>query len=96
MVSARLDGGTATIELDRDPKQPVPVWVRSEYFPSWVTEDGGPVYMATPTFQLVFARDRTVRLRFERGPIEHAAALATILGLVVVAWLARRPRPSSP
>ncbi len=92
VASARLEGGTATIELDRAPAEPTPVWVRQEFFPSWSSEGGEPVYLATPTFQLVFAREQRVELRFERGPTERGAGLLTVLGIGVVGLLARRPR----
>jgi hypothetical protein len=95
VVSARLEGGVATIELDRAPDAPTPVWVRQEFFPSWEATSGGdgePVYMATPTFQLTFARTKQVELRFTRGFIERGAALLTLIGALGVALLARAAR----
>jgi hypothetical protein len=90
VVRASLDGGVATLELDRTPDRPTPVWIHQEFFPNWQTDDGGPVYLATPTFQLAFARGQKLRLRFERGTVEHVAALLTLLGLAVLASLARQ------
>ena len=97
VASARLDGGHVTIELDRAPETPVPVWVRQGYFPSWTSSDGEPVHLATPTFQLTFARGRTVELRFERGRVEWLAWLASVTGLALLglfarAWASLRPR----
>lgn len=90
VTAARLDGGRATIELSRAPERPVPVWIRQEYFPMWKSAGGEPVYLATPTFQLTFARERTLGLRFERGPLEWSAGLLSLLGLGIVVGLWRR------
>ena len=90
VASARLEGARASITLDRDPERPTPVWIRRGYFPSWASEGGEPVYMATPTFQLTFAHRRAVELRFERGPVEWTARLLGAIGLALVAALLRR------
>lgn len=92
VVAAELEGESADITLSREPDRLVPVWVRQGYFPSWENPDGEPVYMATPTFQLTFTRQREVHLRFSATAVEHAGRLASLVGLLAIcrALLARR------
>ncbi len=89
VASARLDGRDAEVDLDRAPEQPVPIWVRQGYFPSWKNDSGEPVYLATPTFQLTFAKERTTKLHFRFTKVDWIARVLSLLGLGVVAALFR-------
>jgi LPXTG-motif cell wall-anchored protein len=62
----------------------VPVWVRQGYFPTWTNPEGEPVYMATPTFQLTFVRQREATVRIQRGGLERGSALLSVVGLALV------------
>jgi hypothetical protein len=99
VTSARLDGREAEVVLDREPEKPVPIWVRQGYFPSWKNDSGEPVYLATPTFQLTFARARTTQLHFRFTPVDWIARLLSLVGLVVAGalfrWFPRDVGPES-
>jgi hypothetical protein len=84
LKSARLEGERLELELDAEPSRPVPVWVRQGYFPTWTNPEGEPVYMATPTFQLTFVRQREATVRIQRGGLERGSALLSVAGLALV------------
>jgi hypothetical protein len=99
VVSSKLEGERLDLELDSEPTQPVPIWVRQGYFPTWKNPEGEPVYMATPTFQLTFVRQREATLRIQRGGLEWVSALLSLLGvalLVTAVLSARRPPAVAP
>jgi hypothetical protein len=85
-----LDHGVTTIELDQAPERPVPIWVRQSFHPRWQVA-GEPVYLATPTFQLVFARTQTTVLSTS-GSRGGTATVLALLGLLAVAVVATWPR----
>jgi len=87
---ADLDGGIARIHLDQQPDRVIPVWIRQGYFPNWSLPDGEPVYMATPTFQLIFTRQSEIELRFERTPVEWVGRIASLLGLAAIAFVVQK------
>ncbi|MBK9264905.1 MAG: hypothetical protein IPM54_34630 [Polyangiaceae bacterium] len=89
VTSATIEGDFVRVELDRDPDRAFPLWIRQTYFPNWTTPSGEPVYMATPTFQLVFATSRDIELRFSRSRAEWAGRLASLIGLLVIAVVFR-------
>jgi hypothetical protein len=93
LKSARLAGERVELELDAEPSRPVPVWVRQGYFPTWSNPEGEPVYMATPTFQLTFVRQREAALRIQRGGLEWGAALLSLVGLALVVGAAVTASP---
>lgn len=86
VTEATLDGRSATVKLNRAPDAPVPVWVRQAYFPSWRSDSGEPVYMATPTFQLTFTRQQTTNFSFRLGRADLVARTLSVLGLLLAFW----------
>jgi hypothetical protein len=92
--SATLDGDETTIALDAAPPADVevPVFVKQGYFPNWTQVDGpratrpnqARVYLASPTFQLTFARAATLHLRFATDPPERLGWLLTLFGLALI------------
>ena len=86
VVSARLEGERLDLTLDTAPTEPVPVWVRQGYFPTWRNPEGEPVYLAAPTFQLTFVRQREAAVRIQRGRLEWGAALLSLMGVALLVW----------
>lgn len=96
VVSAELGREHTVVRLSRAPTEPVPVLIKQSYFPSWATTDGAPIYMASPTFDLVFATKQELRLELTSPWVERVSALFSLLAavalLVGVAW-SRIPWP---
>jgi hypothetical protein len=94
VVAARLDGNRLRVTLENPGDEPTPVWIRMNYFPSWIADDAADIYLATPVFMLVFATGDSLTLRFSRRWPEHTGAILSLLGigaLLGMAWSWRRP-----
>jgi hypothetical protein len=61
-----------------------PVLVRISYHPRWQSTTGERVWLAGPSFMLVFPRGESFELVFGDGPPVHAGHAATVLGLVLL------------
>ncbi len=90
VAAVELDGERTTVTLDRRPEEPVPIWVKQSYLPNWVDRDGGDVYLAFPTFQLAFARQRELELRFAPHAASRWGWALSLVGLVCVLALGWR------
>jgi len=90
----RIDDQRITIENARPGH---PLLVRVSYHPRWQATTGEKVWLAAPSFMLVFPKGERVELVFGDGPPVVAGRIASILGwaifLVAVTPLARVARP---
>jgi hypothetical protein len=88
VASVRFDGERTEIELEAAPAHETPVWIKQGYFPLW-RHDGEPVELATPTFQLTWARpgERRLALTLAHAPAERAGDLLGIMGLLGIGVL---------
>jgi hypothetical protein len=69
----------------------VPVLVKTSYFPNWeVTGAEGP-YRVTPNLMVVIPTDTEVSFHYGRTPVDLLALGMTLLGIVGLVLLARRP-----
>lgn len=95
VAAVELDGGVTAVTLSAEPPAPVPVWVQQGHLPNWRRDDGSPVYLASPTFQLTFACERRIELRFRPTRAAWVGGVASLLGLALAAgWELRRRRAS--
>ncbi|MCB0971177.1 MAG: hypothetical protein KDA97_06620, partial [Acidimicrobiales bacterium] len=69
----------------------VPVLVKTSYFPNWEVEGAEGPYRVTPNLMVVVPTDTEVSMHFGRTPIDLLATGMTLLGIVGVVVLARRP-----
>jgi hypothetical protein len=70
----------------------VPVLVKTSYFPNWVAEGADGPYRVTPNLMVVIPTDTEVRIGYTRTPVDLVAAAMSVLGLVGLVLLVRRPR----
>ncbi|MGB3055209.1 MAG: hypothetical protein WBB52_10180 [Acidimicrobiales bacterium] len=70
----------------------VPVLVKTSYFPNWVAEGADGPYRVTPNLMVVVPTSTEVKLEYSRTPIDLAATFMSLLGLVGLLLLARRPQ----
>ncbi len=69
----------------------VPVLVKASYFPNWVADGADGPYRVTPNLMVVVPRSKHVDMRYARTPVDVAAMGLSVLGLVAVVLLVRRP-----
>jgi hypothetical protein len=85
-----IETGTDTISFSVS-EPGVPVLVRTSAFPNWQVEGAEGPYRVTPNLMVVVPTERDVSLHFGRTPVDYLAIGMTLLGLVGLVWLARRP-----
>ena len=73
-----------------------PVLVKASYFPNWAVDGAQGPYRVTPNLMVVVPTANHVHLHYENTNVEYAAYLLTLLGIVLVIVLARRPPPLMP
>jgi hypothetical protein len=69
----------------------VPVVVRASYFPNWKVEGAEGPYRLTPNLMVVVPTEEDVRLHYGWVPIDVISWLLTIVGVVGLVVLIRRP-----
>ena len=70
----------------------VPVLVKTSYFPNWVAEGARGPYRVTPNLMVVVPTATEVRITYSRTPVDLAAAGLSVLGVLGLVLLARRPQ----
>jgi len=68
-----------------------PVLVKSSYFPNWQASGAKGPWRVTPNLMVVVPTEKHVSLHYGHTPVDGVAWGLTILGLVGLVWLARRP-----
>jgi hypothetical protein len=69
----------------------VPVLVKMSYFPNWQVSGADGPYRAAPNFMVVVPHDTHVELTYGRTPVEYVSYALTLLGIVGLVLLIRRP-----
>ena len=88
---SNIDVGDESISFDVD-EVGVPVVVKVSYFPNWQVSGADGPYRVAPNFMVVVPTDTHVELTYGRTPVEYASYTATLLGIVGLILLARRPQ----
>src|SRR5690606_10376500 len=83
--------GEESLSFDVD-EVGVPVVAKMSYFPNWRVSGAEGPYRVAPNFMVVVPTDTHVELTYGRTPVEYASYAATLLGIVGVVLLARRPQ----
>ena len=88
---SNIEVGEESISFDVDDVG-VPVVVKMSYFPNWQVSGAEGPYRVAPNFMVVVPTDTHVELTYGRTPVEYASYTATLLGIVGLVLLARRPQ----
>jgi hypothetical protein len=70
----------------------VPVLVKMSYFPNWRADGAEGPYRVAPNFMVVIPNDTHVELTYGRTGVEWLSYALTLLGVVGLVLLIRRPR----
>lgn len=73
LISVSEGQGNIDIKLEGQPKEKVPVILRTTFHPSWVSYGSDQLYPVTPFYMLTFA-DRSFEARFRRDKLDRVAA----------------------
>ena len=73
------------------PEPGVPVLVKMSYFPNWSVSGAEGPYRVTPNLMVVIPTDTEVSFTYDRTPPDLIGAALTVLGLIGLVVLARRP-----
>ena len=69
----------------------MPVLVKTSYFPNWEASGASGPYRVAPNFMVVVPEDTHVELTYGRTGVEYVSYFLTLLGIVGVVLLWRRP-----
>ena len=69
--------------------------VRTSYFPNWKADGADGPWRATPNLMVVVPTAEDVRLYYGRTTVDVVAILLSVVGLVALVGMTRRPRPMS-
>jgi hypothetical protein len=86
-----IDPGEQSLSFDVD-QVGVPVLVKMSYFPNWQVSGADGPYRVAPNFMVVVPNDTHVELTYGRTGVEYLSYVLTVLGVVGLVLLARRPR----
>jgi hypothetical protein len=62
-----------------------PLWIKISYFPNWKVEGAKKVYMASPTFMLIFPEKKEVKLYYGRTLVDWFGIICSYIGVLIVA-----------
>jgi len=71
----------------------VPVMVKISYFPNWEATGADGPWRATPNLMVVIPTEKNVTLSYGRTGIDKFSGFLTLLGMVLLAVMWRRPEP---
>lgn len=70
-----------------------PLIVKVSYFPNWMVEGAGRIYIASPSLMLIFPERERVRIYYGETLADGAGNISSIIGfLIVFYWLLTRNR----
>ena len=87
---SNIDVGEDSISFDVD-EVGVPVLVKMSYFPNWQATGASGPYRVAPNFMVVVPEDTHVELTYGRTGVEYVSYFLTLLGIVGLVLLWRRP-----
>ena len=63
-----------------------PVLIKISYYPNWHVQGADKVYLASPSFMIVYPTESHVRLYYSDTIYDTAGNILSILGLLFLAW----------
>jgi hypothetical protein len=64
-----------------------PVMVKVSYFPNWMADGAGKMYLAAPSIMLAFPEKESLHFYYGATWSDYAGTIATILGILIVIYL---------
>jgi tetratricopeptide (TPR) repeat protein len=64
-----------------------PLLIRVSYHPNWKVDGADRIYLAAPSFMIIFPNRHNIHLHFEPGPLNRAGTALSILGILIAASL---------
>jgi hypothetical protein len=61
-----------------------PLLIKVSYHPNWRVTGAEKIYMASPSFMLIFPEEHHITLNFEPGLAERAGKILSFLGIIVI------------
>jgi hypothetical protein len=71
-----------------------PVSFKTSYFPNWMAEGGGKIYMASPSTMLFFPEKQDIRIYYGTTTADYLGASLTLAGILLVLYIALLSRKS--
>ena len=87
---SNIESGDDSLSFDVD-QVGSPVLVKVSYFPNWQASGADGPYRVTPNLMVVVPTERHVELHYGYTNVDDLAWTLTLLGIVGLIWLARRP-----
>ena len=92
---SNISEGNDTVDFDVD-RTGTPVLVKVSYFPNWKVDGAAGPYRVTPNLMVVIPTSNHVHLHYGTTGVEYTAWVLTLVGLVLVVLIARRPPVTMP
>lgn len=89
---SNIEVGTDQISFTVD-QIGVPVMVKISYFPNWEATGADGPWRATPNLMVVIPTEKNVTLTYGRTGIDKFSGFLTLLGMVLLIVMWRRPEP---
>jgi hypothetical protein len=89
-VAATMNDSSISIDLSAAPSAPVPVIVKTSFFPTWQLNDGSGPYLASPDYMLVFLNAKNSVLTFTAGKATQIGYAISLLALCACAFMVLR------
>jgi uncharacterized membrane protein len=61
-----------------------PLLVKVPYFPNWKVEGAEKIYLATPSFMIIFPTDENVRIYYGNTLLDIAGKILSIIGVLII------------
>ncbi|MBW1775084.1 MAG: tetratricopeptide repeat protein, partial [Deltaproteobacteria bacterium] len=61
-----------------------PLLVKMSFHPNWRVDGADGIYLVSPSFMMVFPKEKRVRLYYSKGMPEHAGRVLTGIGLLIL------------
>lgn len=64
-----------------------PVYVKVSYFPNWMADGAGKIYLAAPSLMLAFPEKEQMHFYYGTTWPDYAGTIATIIGIIILLYL---------
>ena len=65
-----------------------PVYFKTSYFPNWMADGAGKIYMTSPSTMLFYPEKQNLRIYYGTTTADYVGASLTIIGIILVLYIA--------